>query len=115
MITRRRWERVRVTLELDIFDSKGVKLATGATSDICEAGMGITSPVPLSAGMIYEFAVNSLSPVPYKGIVRWCTPIGKGSDSNVGIEITGESRAQGDALRAAVARWRSQISKGLQP
>ncbi len=115
MITRRRWERVRVKLDLEIIDPKGVKIAKAATSDICESGMGVTSPVPLQAGMTYGFVVASLFPQPYKGLVRWSTPTGNGVECTIGIEITGESREQGDALRAAVARWRAQLSKGLTP
>ena len=115
MITRRRWERVRVALDLEIIDAGGATVGKGATTDICEAGMGIASPVPLQIGVTFGFKVPSLFPQPYKGIVRWSTPTGKGVACAVGIEITGESRVQADALRAAVARWRAQISKGLTP
>jgi PilZ domain-containing protein len=115
MITRRRWERVRVKLDVVVFDVKGEKITTGATSDICESGMGVTSPLPLEVGATQGFTVATIFPQPYKGIVRWSTPTGRGTEHHVGIEITGETRAQADALRAAVARWRAQVSKGLQP
>jgi hypothetical protein len=115
MINHRRWERVAVKLAVTIVDGDGKKVAEATTTDACEAGLGLTSPVGLQTGLTYGFLISSISPAPYKGLVRWSTPNARGSQCALGIELTSETREQTDAMRAAVVRWRQALSKGLTP
>ena len=115
MINHRRWERVAVKLAVTISDADGKKVAEATTTDACEAGLGLTSPVGLQTGLTYGFHIASISPAPFKGLVRWSTPNARGSESALGIELTSETREQTEAMRAAVARWRQALSKGLTP
>jgi hypothetical protein len=115
MINHRRWERVAVKLEVTIVDGDGKKVADATTTDACEAGLGLTSPVGLQTGVTYGFLIASISPTPFKGLVRWSTPNARDAQSALGIELTSETREQTEAMRAAVARWRQALSKGLIP
>jgi len=115
MITRRRWERVRVKLAVAIVDAAGERIADAWTTDACEAGLGLESPVGLDIGLTYGFTIAGIAPDPFKGVVRWSTPNATGTQVTIGVELTGETRLQVDALRAAVARWRQAVSKGLSP
>jgi hypothetical protein len=115
MINHRRWERVTVKLEVTIVDGDGKKIADATTTDACEAGLGLTSPVGLQTGLTYGFLISSISPAPFKGLVRWSTPNARDTQSALGIELTSETRDQTEAMRAAVARWRQALSKGLNP
>jgi hypothetical protein len=115
MINHRRWERVAVKLEVTISDGDGKKVAEATTTDACEAGLGLTSPVGLQTGMTYGFLIASISPVPFKGLVRWSTPNARDAQCALGIELTSETREQTDAMRTAVTRWRQALSKGLNP
>jgi PilZ domain-containing protein len=115
MINHRRWERVTVKLEVTIVDGDGKKIADATTTDACEAGLGLTSPVGLQTGLTYGFLISAISPAPFKGLVRWSTPNARDTQSALGIELTSETRDQTEAMRAAVARWRQALSKGLNP
>lgn len=115
MINHRRWERVAVKLEVVIYDANGEKVADATTTDACEAGLGLNSPVGLQPGVTYGFLIASISSVPYKGLVRWSTPNARDNLSALGVELTSETREQTDAMRAAVVRWRQAVSKGLNP
>jgi len=53
MINNRRWERVAVKLEVVIYDANREKVADATTTDACEAGLGLTSPVGLQPGVTY--------------------------------------------------------------
>jgi hypothetical protein len=115
MINHRRWERVAVKLAVEIFDGAGKKVVDATTTDVCEAGLGLNSPVGLQPGLTYGFLIDSISSEPYKGLVRWSTPNARDALSALGVELTSETREQTDAMRAAVTRWRQSVSKGLSP
>jgi hypothetical protein len=115
MINHRRWERVAVKLAVVIFDAGGEKIADATTTDVCEAGLGMDSPLGLQPGVTYGFHIASIAREPYKGVVRWSTPNARGTLCTLGIELTSETREQRDAMRAAVARWTQAVSKGLSP
>jgi hypothetical protein len=115
MINHRRWERVAVKLTVTILDGDGKNLAEATTTDACEAGLGLTSPMGLQAGLTYGFLIPSISSAPYKGLVRWSTPNARDTQSALGIELTSETREQTEAMRTAVARWRQALAKGLNP
>jgi hypothetical protein len=115
MINHRRWERVAVKLAVTISDADDKKVAEATTTDACEAGLGLTSPVGLQPGLTYGFLIAAISPAPFKGLVRWSTPNAGGSQCALGVELTSETREQSDAMRTAVARWRQALSKGLTP
>jgi hypothetical protein len=115
MINHRRWERVAVTLDVIILDSSGEKVAQATTTDACEAGIGLSSPVGLQPGLTYGFLVASISSKPFKGLVRWSLPSGRTTRTALGIELTSQTREQSDAMRVAVARWRQAVAKGLTP
>jgi hypothetical protein len=115
MINHRRWERVAVKLAVTIVDGDGKKVADATTTDACEAGLGLTSPVGLQTGLTYGFLIASISSAPFKGLVRWSTPNARDTQSALGIELTSETREQTEAMRAAVLRWRQAVSKVLSP
>ena len=115
MINNRRWERVAVKLEVVIYNANREKIADATTTDACEAGLGLTSPVSLQPGLTYGFLIASISSVPYKGLVRWSTTNARDTMCALGVELTSETRDQTEAMRAAVARWRQAVSKGLTP
>ena len=115
MINHRRWDRVAVKLAVVISDAAGVNIADATTTDVCEAGLGMDSPLGLDSGVTYGFLIASIAREPYKGVVRWSTPKAAATMFALGIELTGETREQTDAMRAAVTRWRQAVSKGLNP
>jgi hypothetical protein len=115
VINNRRWERLAIKLDVVIYDANRVKVADATTTDACEAGLGLSSPVGLQPGVTYGFLIASISKVPYKGLVRWSTPNARDTMCALGVELTSETRDQTEAMRAAVARWRQALSKGLSP
>ncbi|HKW45731.1 MAG TPA: PilZ domain-containing protein [Candidatus Eremiobacteraceae bacterium] len=115
MINHRRWERVAVKLDVVIFDGIGEKVGDATTTDASEAGLGLNSPVALQSGLTYGFLIASVSKTPFQGVVRWSTPNARGSRHALGVQLTGETREQSDAMRAAVTRWRAAVAKGLTP
>jgi hypothetical protein len=115
MINHRRWDRVAVRLPVVISDAAGENIADATTTDVCEAGLGMDSPRGLELGVTYGFLLSSITREPYKGKVRWSTPKSAATMFALGIELTGETREQSDAMRAAVTRWRQAVSKGLLP
>jgi hypothetical protein len=75
MINHRRWDRVAVKLAVVIFDAGGKEIAEATTTDVCEAGLGMDSPIGLRLGVTYGFLISSIARQPYKGVIRWSTPL----------------------------------------
>jgi hypothetical protein len=115
MINHRRWERAAVKLDVVIFDGGGSRIADATTTDACEAGLGLNSPVALQPSLTYGFLIASISDKPFKGLVRWSTPNARDALYALGVELTSETREQTDAMRAAVTRWRAAVAQGLTP
>jgi hypothetical protein len=115
MINHRRWDRVAVKLAVVITDAGGKEIAHATTTDVCEAGLGMDSPIGLQLGVTYSFLIDSIARQPYKGVIRWSTPNPNGTSCSLGVELASETREQTDAMRAAVGRWTQAVSKGLSP
>jgi len=106
-LLRRRWERYRKELDVVITSSGGTTVR-GRTQDLCEGGLGVVCDDLLSVGGDYGFTIAEVGDTPLVGTVRWCTAKAASAGNLIGVEFTGLSKAQAEALADRIARWRSE-------
>ena len=104
---RRRWERYRKELDVEIADGDGATVR-GRTQDVCDGGLGVICRGRLEVGADYGFTVAEIADTPLIGTVRWCTPTQNSDENLIGVQFTGLSESQSESLSAHVARWRSE-------
>jgi c-di-GMP-binding flagellar brake protein YcgR len=104
---RRRWERYRKELAVEIVAGDGVT-ARGRTQDVCDGGLGVLCAQALEMGAEYGFRIAEIIDTPLSGNVRWCTPTQNPGEFLAGVEFSGLSKSQAESLHACMARWRSE-------
>jgi len=106
-LARRRWERYRKALDVVITSSDGMTMR-GRTQDLCEGGLGVVCQDILSVGSDYGFTIAEVGDTPLIGTVRWCTAKPASADNLIGVEFTGLSKGQAEALADRVEQWKSE-------
>jgi c-di-GMP-binding flagellar brake protein YcgR len=104
---RRRWERYRKELDVAIAAGDGATVR-GRTQDVCDGGLGVICRDKLEVGADYGFTIAEIADTPLIGTVRWCTPTQNADENLIGVQFTGLSENQSEALSACIARWRSE-------
>lgn len=108
MMQRRRWERCRKELAV-VIETAGERV-DATTIDVCEGGIGMSSPRPFGLGSRIRFEIAEIAAGAMSGIVRWSTPSKDGVEHVVGVELDALSAAHRDALADKLAAWRGQSS-----
>jgi hypothetical protein len=104
---RRRWERYRKELDAKVRTDAFPSGIPCTTLDVCERGFGIVCPQMLEVGKDYGFEIPDLADSPLVGTVRWCTPAPSRNANHVGVELTGITAQQIEAVRSAIERWKA--------
>jgi hypothetical protein len=104
---RRRWERYRKELNAKVRTDAFPSGIPCRTLDVCERGFGIVCPQLLEVGKDYGFEIPDLADSPLIGTVRWCTPAPSRNANHVGVELTGITAQQIEAVRSAIERWKA--------